>query len=158
MRAYALAAVHVAAAFWLGCSDILSPKRAEAPGPDAIAMTSPFPPPIRRSAHPPEDLSVDALLALDNTINELMSLLSLESDNVDAMRRLAWLYAAHGWDERAVGPLARALEFQADNKQIQADLDRVIERLGWEESELEFLLPEAASAFAEAVDMWGHGC
>ena len=142
MRAYALAAVHVVAAFWLGCSDILSPKRAEAPAPSPQAA----------------ELSVDALLALDNTINELMSLLSLESDNVDAMRRLAWLYAAHGWDERAVGPLARALEFQADNKQIQADLDRVIERLGWEESELEFLLPEAASAFAEAVDMWGHGC
>ena len=159
MRSYLLAFVHVAAAFWIGCGDVLSPKRAEAPSPnDAIGVDDHFSRPVLAKSVNPDTLSVDALNELDATINELMMQINVDSVNVSAMRKLAWLYTAHGWHDRAIGPLARAQQLAPGDEEIRAELESVIQRLGWAEDEREYLLAEEAANFAEVVAYWGHEC
>lgn len=158
MRSYLLAFVHVAAAFWIGCGDVLSPKRAEAPGLGIVPVADPYSGSAREVSVNPDTLSVDALNELDITISELMMQINVDSVNVLAMRKLAWLYTAHGWYDRAIGPLARAQQLAPGDEEIRAELESVIQRLGWAEDEVEYLVAEEAANFAEIVGMWGHGC
>ncbi len=80
-----------------------------------------------------------------------------QPSDVDAMQKLADVYASNGWYEAAIGPLARALQLDPTRRSLWSALDTAIAksgRLKMTDKEL----TERAAAFVDAVEMWGHGC
>src|SRR3989442_1230223 len=89
--------------------------------------------------------------------DSLMERLQEQPTDVDAMAKLADVYASHGWYEAAIGPLARALQLDPTRRSLWSALDTAIAKSGRAKMTDEELT-EKAAAFVEAVDMWGHGC
>jgi Flp pilus assembly protein TadD len=83
-----------------------------------------------------------------------MTALQGEPANSALMRDLAHLYMRHGWFDRAVGPLARAVELDPGSAELHRDLSLALARAG-------MLHPDLSSAraeFLEMLEMWGQGC
>lgn len=118
-------------------------------GPEA-SRTTPFP----AVATPSE---IEPLATLDARLNDLMTALEREPENVDLMAKVADLHIEQGWFTEAIGPLARALQLEPRRRSLWVRLDDVLQRAGVAQiSDAE--LDERAARFAEAVKMWGHGC
>lgn len=111
------------------------------------------PPPARSQAivWPP------AVPLLDRQIDSLMSHLQEHPADVGAMLALARLYTDQGWAEQAIGPLARALQIDAQRRSLWVALDRAVERSG-RATITDAELVRAAREFAEMVALRGHGC
>ncbi len=100
---------------------------------------------------------VAALAVVGQLEDSLMERLQDQPSDVDAMQKLADVYASNGWYEAAIGPLARALQLDPTRRSLWSALDTAIAksgRLKMTDKEL----TERAAAFVDAVEMWGHGC
>ena len=90
-------------------------------------------------------------------LDSLMGYLGENPEDVDAMQQVADLYADKGWWDGAIGPLARAIQFDPERWSLWSALDRAVEQAGMAMiTDAELL--ERAAGFVEAVEMWGHGC
>ena len=101
--------------------------------------------------------TVADLIDIDGQVDSLMTYLQEHPGDVDAMQKVADLYANHGWHEAALGPLARALELDPSRRSLWAALDRAVEKSGRVKI-TDAELVRKAQDFVEAVEMWGHGC
>jgi hypothetical protein len=73
------------------------------------------------------------------------------------MERLAGFYMEHGWYDQAIGPLARALQLDAERRSLWVALDRAVEGAGMAKiTDAELI--RRAHEFKEKVEMWGGGC
>jgi cytochrome c-type biogenesis protein CcmH/NrfG len=146
-----LIAVAVDAALIAGCQFLATepppPSRSQ-----AIQWPSPFLP-----LADADSLSVGRLTELDRQVDSLMVRLQERPQDVNAMLALARLYAEHGWHEKAIGPLARALQIDPHRRSLWVALDHAVEKNG-QTKITDAELVRAAQEFVEAVDMWGHGC
>jgi len=100
---------------------------------------------------------VAALAVVGQLEDSLMERLQEQPNDVEAMQKLADVYASNGWYEAAIGPLARALQLDPTRRSLWSALDTAIAksgRLKMTDKEL----TERAAAFVDAVEMWGHGC
>jgi predicted Zn-dependent protease len=146
-----LTAVVIDAALIAGCQFL-----ATEPPPPSRAQAIVWPPAVPLSQYA-DSLSLDQLSALDGQIDSLMMHLQERPGDVDAMLALARLYADHGWDDRAIGPLARALQLDPRRRSLWVALDHAVEKSGRVKI-TDAELVRAAQEFVETVDMWGHGC
>lgn len=89
--------------------------------------------------------------------DSLMLYLQGHPKDVDAMEKLARVYADDGWDESAIGPLARALQLDPDRRSLWVALDRAVQRSGMAKI-TDAELVRRATLFVETVEAWGHGC
>jgi len=107
---------------------------------------------------PPVEVVQEAdLTEISRLEDSLMMYLQEHPDDVDAMQKLADVYAGQGWHEAAIGPLARALQLDPSRRSLWVALDRAVEKSGRAKvGDAE--LTRKAQAFVEAVEMWGHGC
>jgi cytochrome c-type biogenesis protein CcmH/NrfG len=117
--------------------------------------TEPTPP--ARSQAIAWPVPVADMQALDRRVDSLMMHLHEHPQDVGAMQRLARLYAAQGWHEEAIGPLARALQLDPHRRGLWVALDRVLQQSG-RATITDADLSRAARAFVESVEMLGHGC
>ena len=139
-----LIAVAFDAALIAGCDEVLGPE----PVPPASAIA-----PIAE----PASLSNEQLGELDRRIDSLMMAVGEDPTNVDAMEALATLYADNGWDDRAIGPLARALQLDPGRRSLWVALDHAVEKSGRAKITDDELV-RAAQEFVEMAESWGHGC
>jgi cytochrome c-type biogenesis protein CcmH/NrfG len=95
--------------------------------------------------------------ALSELEDSLMMHLQEHPADVDAIAKVADVYASHGWYESAIGPLARALQLDPSRRSLWVDLDRAVEQSGRRKI-TDAELTRRAAQFVEAVSMWGHGC
>lgn len=101
--------------------------------------------------------SVAEIDQVSQVIDSLMMHLEEHPEDVDAIQKVAELYADKGWWDAAIGPLARAIELDPERWSLWSALDRAVENAGMAMiTDAELL--ERARAFVEAVRMWGHGC
>jgi len=100
---------------------------------------------------------VAALAVIGQLEDSLMERLQDQPNDVDAMQKLADVYASNGWYEAAIGPLARALQLDPTRRSLWSALDTAIAKSGRAKM-TDKELTEKAAAFVEAVEMWGHGC
>ena len=100
---------------------------------------------------------VDQLARIGQLEDSLMERLQDQPNDVDAMQKLADVYASNGWYEAAIGPLARALQLDPTRRSLWSALDTAIAKSGRAKM-TDKELTEKAAAFVEAVGMWGHGC
>jgi len=100
---------------------------------------------------------VAQLAVIGQLEDSLMERLQDQPNDVDAMQKLADVYASNGWYEAAIGPLARALQFDPTRRSLWSALDTAIAKSGRAKI-TDKELTEKAAAFVEAVEMWGHGC
>ena len=78
-------------------------------------------------------------------------------EDVDAIEKVADIYVDKGWWDQAIGPLARAIQLDADRWSLWSALDRAVGNAGMATiSDAE--LTVRAAGFVEEVEMWGHGC
>lgn len=126
----------------------------------ASLRATPHPPlsvaPVASVAPVPSVASVADLAALDAAIDQLMRMIQDDSAAVSAMKTLALVYLAHGWDAAAVGPLARALQLAPDDPELADELRRALARSGGDGDAAS--LAAAAREFIDTVAMWGMGC
>jgi len=109
-------------------------------------------------SQPPTDPStLDELSETGRLEDSLMSYLQQNPEDVDAMAKLARIYADNGWYDAAINPLARALQIDAERRSLWTALDRAVEKSG-KAKVTDAELTRRAAAFVEAVEMWGHGC
>src|ERR1700694_2796120 len=107
---------------------------------------------------PPALIQVVADLGdIDGYEDSVMTYLQEHRKDVDAMERLARVYADQGWHEAALRPLARALQLDPSRRSLWVALDRSVEKSG------RMKITDAervgkAQDFVEAVEMWGMGC
>jgi hypothetical protein len=100
---------------------------------------------------------VDVLVAISERLDSLMVYLQEHPEDVDAIERVADIYTTKGWWDAALGPLARAIQLDAERWSLWAALDRAVEQAGMPMiSDAE--LTVKAHEFVEAVEMWGKGC
>jgi predicted Zn-dependent protease len=96
-----------------------------------------------------------------NTAGELEDGLMLhlqeQPSDVVAMQKLADLDMRQGWFEAAIGPLARALQLDPSRRRLWVMLDDAVKK-GGRGTITDEELAEAAAAFVESLEMWGHGC
>ncbi len=78
-------------------------------------------------------------------------------DDVDAMLAVARIYTDHGWAGDAIGPLARALQFDPYRRDLWVALDRALKQSGRAKI-TDAELTRAAREFVQAIEMRGHGC
>jgi cytochrome c-type biogenesis protein CcmH/NrfG len=97
------------------------------------------------------------LLELDIQLDELMTRLQQEPENVAVMEQVARIYVRQGWHEGAIGPLARALQLEPGRRGLWTALDAALKGSGIA-SITDAELEERAARFVEAIEMWGHGC
>ncbi len=121
---------------------------------DAVAVWPAELPADREDYVNPEDIDFTALGALEDS---LMLHLQEHPDDVDAIERVAEVYASHGWYESAIGPLARALQLDPSRRGLWVALDQAVEKSGMG-TITDAELTRRAARFVEAVEMWGHGC
>jgi cytochrome c-type biogenesis protein CcmH/NrfG len=100
---------------------------------------------------------VDELQELGRVQDSLMMYLQEHPDDVDAIQKVADVYADNAWWDNAIGPLARALQLDPSRRSLWSALDRAVDRSG-KAKITDRELTERAAAFVEAVEMWGHGC
>ena len=109
------------------------------------------------SQGPTDPSTLDELSETGRLEDSLMSYLQQNPEDVDAMAKLARIYADNGWYDAAINPLARALQIDAERRSLWAALDRAVEKSG-KGKVTDAELTRRAAAFVEAVEMWGHGC
>lgn len=122
-----------------------------------LLVTEPEPPALVERAPVQDSLTVAALTELSRLEDSLMMHLGEHPEDVDAMHQLARVYLDNGWYERAIGPLARAVQLDPSRRSLWVALDRAIEKSGHAKM-ADAELIRRANGFVEAVDMWGHGC
>ena len=109
-------------------------------------------------SEPPTDPNtLDKLSETGRLEDSLMSYLQQSPEDVVAMATLARIYADNGWYDAAINPLARALQIDPQRRSLWSALDRAVEKSG-KAKITDAELTRRAAAFAEAVEMWGHGC
>jgi len=101
--------------------------------------------------------ALDELTETGRLEDSLMSYLQQSPEDVDAMAKLARIYADNGWYDAAINPLARALQIDPQRRSLWSALDRAVEKSG-KAKITDAELTRRAAAFVEAVEMWGHGC
>lgn len=89
--------------------------------------------------------------------DSLMLYLQNHPEDVDAMEKLARVYAEEGWYDAAIGPLARALQLDPERRSLWVALDRAVEQSGWAKI-TDAELVRRATLFVETFEAWGHGC
>jgi cytochrome c-type biogenesis protein CcmH/NrfG len=123
--------------------------------------TEPDPPPFQAvawtAASSSEPQVLDELTHVGRLEDSLMVHLQESPDDVDAMLLLANVYTAQGWDDSAIGPLARALELDPSRRSLWVALDRAVAKTGRAKI-TDAELVRRAIAFVETVKMWGMGC
>ena len=100
---------------------------------------------------------VDRLIQVSDALDSLMMRLQEEPEDVNAIEKVADVYATNGWWDAAIGPLARAIQLDPERWSLWSALDRAVAQAGMAMITAEQLTVRAA-AFVEAVEMWGHGC
>jgi len=100
---------------------------------------------------------VDELQALSQVLDSLMGHLQENPEDVDAIEKVASIYADKGWWNEAIGPLARAIQLDPERWSVWTALDRAVEKAGMA-TITDAELTVRAAEFVEAVEMWGHGC
>lgn len=100
---------------------------------------------------------VDRLIEVSNALDSLMMHLQEEPEDVNAIEKVADVYASNGWWEEAIAPLARAIQLNPERWSLWSALDRAIENAGMVKI-TDAELTVRAQNFVETVDMWGHGC
>ena len=105
----------------------------------------------------PEPNEVDELIEISERLDSLMMQLQMNPEDVDAMEKVADIYADKGWWDAAIGPLARAIQVDADRWSLWSALDRAVEKSGMATITDAELTVRAAS-FMDEVNAWGHGC
>jgi hypothetical protein len=129
--------------------------------PAALIGPKPAPvlPPVEWRTEPVavETALLDDLTEVSLLEDSLMTYLTGHLEDVDAMERLAAVYASNGWFDNAIGPLARALQLNAERWSLWVSLDRAVRMSGMATITDEELVTRA-NAFVEAVEMWGDGC
>lgn len=103
------------------------------------------------------DMPLDDLNATGRVEDSLMMYLQEHPDDVDAIEKIADVYADNGWWDAAIDPLARALQLDPSRRSLWSALDRAVERSG-KAKITDAELTRRAAAFIESVEMWGHGC
>ena len=105
------------------------------------------------------DKSADVEQLADISLLEdsLMAYLQEHPDDVDAIEKIADVYADNGWWDAAIDPLARALQLDPSRRSLWSALDRAVEKSG-KAKITDAELTRRAAAFVESVDMWGHEC
>jgi predicted dinucleotide-binding enzyme len=121
------------------------------------ATMGPDPMPVQEVVAEWRDPPVAELAAVGREEDSLMTYLGEHPSDVDAMAKLAQIYAEHGWFDSAVGPLARALQLDPSRRSLWSALDRAVDGAGMAAiTDAELTL--RARRFVAAVEMWGHGC
>jgi hypothetical protein len=100
---------------------------------------------------------VDRLIGVADVLDSLMMHLQAEPEDVNAIEKVADVYANNGWWDAAIGPLARAIQLDPERWSLWSALDRAVEKAGMATIKDAELTVRAAE-FVEAVEMWGHGC
>jgi hypothetical protein len=113
--------------------------------------TEPGPPLVQAVA------GFDQLQQLGQLEDSLMTHLQEVPGDVDAMLLLASVYTAQGWDDSAIGPLARAIQIDPGRRSLWVALDRAVEKSSRTKI-TDAELVRRANDFLEAVKMWGMGC
>ena len=131
--------------------DVTVPRYREEPwvmnsGPDAAVLFA-----------APEPHEVDELIEISERLDSLMMHLQEFPEDVDGIEKVAHIYADKGWWEQAIGPLARAIQLDADRWSLWSALDRAVGNAGMATITDAELTVRAAN-FVEEVEMWGHGC
>lgn len=103
------------------------------------------------------DMPLDDLNATGRVEDSLIMYLQEYPDDVDAIEKIADVYADNGWWDAAIDPLARALQLDPSRRSLWSALDRAVERSG-KAKITDAELTRRAAAFIESVEMWGHGC
>ena len=124
-------------------------------GSPALAPDAKLPSSTYVEQRQPEE--VDRLIAVSEALDSLMMHLQEEPEDVDAIERVAEVYANNGWWDEAIGPLARAIQLDPERWSLWSALDRAVEQ-----AEMATItdaeLTVRAQNFVAAVEMWGHGC
>lgn len=102
-------------------------------------------------------LAVADLNRIGHLEDSLMTYLQEHPSDVDAMAKLARVYAENEWFDDAIGPLARALQLDPSRRALWSALDKAVDGAGLAKI-TDAELTRRAAAFVEAVEMWGHGC
>jgi len=105
----------------------------------------------------PEPNEVDELIEISERLDSLMMQLQMNPADVDAMEKVADIYADKGWWDAAIGPLARAIQLDADRWSLWSALDRALGKAGIATITDAELTVRAAN-FVDEVNAWGHGC
>ncbi|HEU5261941.1 MAG TPA: hypothetical protein VFU41_11035 [Gemmatimonadales bacterium] len=147
-----LVAAHVAL-LALACRELVAPERPnrETDVPFAIARIAPGTPAARD-----DSLSLAELSELDREVDALMLKIERNELDVEAMAALAYLYIRRGWFDRAIGPLARAVQVEPAREDLRYELLLAVRLSGLAGQDVD--LAEEARRFAEAAAMQGHGC
>jgi len=114
----------------------------------AMTWTEPTPAPVADTMD---------YVAISQLEDSLMTVLNENPEHVATMERLAALYMEHGWHDQAIGPLARALQIDAEQRSLWVALDRAVEGAGMAKI-TDAELTRRALEFKERVEMWGGGC
>ena len=100
---------------------------------------------------------VDRLIDVAGVLDSLMMHLQAEPEDVNAIEKVAEVYANNGWWKDAIAPLARAIQLDPERWSLWSALDRAIGNAGMARI-TDAELTVRAKNFVEAVEMWGHGC
>ena len=100
---------------------------------------------------------VDRLIEVSNALDSLMMHLQEEPEDVNAIEKVADVYASNGWWDEAIGPLARAIQLDPERWSLWSALDQAVEKAGMA-TITDAELTMRAADFVEAIEMWGHGC
>ena len=105
----------------------------------------------------PEPSEVDELIAISERLDSLMMHLQQFPEDVDAIEKVADIYADRGWWDQAIGPLARAIQLDADRWSLWAALDRAVGNAGMA-TITDAELTVRAAGFVDEVETWGESC
>jgi cytochrome c-type biogenesis protein CcmH/NrfG len=105
----------------------------------------------------PQPSEVDALIETSERLDSLMTQLREFPEDVDAIEKVADIYADKGWWDAAIGPLARAIQLDPERWSLWIALDRAVGKAGLGTISDAELTVRAAS-FVDEVNEWGHGC
>jgi cytochrome c-type biogenesis protein CcmH/NrfG len=105
----------------------------------------------------PQAEEVDRLIEVADALDSLMLHLQAEPEDVDAIEKVADVYANNGWWQDAIAPLARAIQLDPERWSLWSALDRALEQAGIA-TITDAELTVRAQNFVEAVEMWGEGC
>lgn len=142
----------------MGTSTLLAPDVTEPRFERNTALSVAFEPVrVRARLAEPRANDVDELIEISERLDSLMMHLQEFPDDVDAIEKVADIYADQGWWDQAIGPLARAIQLDADRWHLWSALDRAVGNAGMATITDAELTVRAAN-FVEEVEMWGHGC
>ena len=107
--------------------------------------------------HSPQTGEVDRLIEVADVLDSLMMHLQAEPEDVNAIEKVADVYANNGWWEDAIAPLARAIQLAPERWSLWTALDRAVGKAGMA-TITDAELTVRAAEFVDAIEMWGHGC